>query len=69
MSNMAPKDFGPWDAVTNLTPNEHQEDKLAEQNSIKVMVIRKVKVEENEHIGVQVCQRSKLNVNGRLKPF
>lgn len=68
MSNMAPKDFGQWDAVTNLTLNEHQKDKPAEQNSIKVMVIRKVKVEENERIGVQECQRSKLNMNGRLKP-
>lgn len=49
--------------------NEHQEGKLAEQNSIKVMVIRKAKAEKNEHIGVQECQRRKLNMNGRLRPF
>lgn len=66
---MAPKNFGQWDVVTNLTLNEHQEDKLAEQNSIKVMIIRKVKFEKNEHIRVQECHRSKLNMNGRLKPF
>ena len=45
-----------------MTLNEHQEDKLAEQNSIKIMVIRKAKAEKNEHIGVQECQRSKLNM-------
>lgn len=33
------------------------------------MVIRKVKIEKNEHIGVQKCQRSKLDMKDRMNPF